>query len=72
MSAHAPGTRLRHTKTGRLGTVLAVEWEWPTYLDQASWSYVRFDDGVHAYCPDTDLGPRAGEEYDHPAFARDD
>jgi hypothetical protein len=58
---HTPGRRVQHSN-GKVGTVLLVEWDWPTYLDPADWSYVRFDDGIHNYFPNSTLRPRRGLE----------
>jgi hypothetical protein len=59
-----PGNRVQHRRTRNVGTVLSHgHCAWPEALgDGTGWSYVRFDSGHYAYCPNADLAPRNGED----------
>lgn len=60
----APGNRLQHRRTRNIGTVLSHDGSaWPAGIDPETWSYVRFDSGTYAYCPNEDLAPRNGEPH---------
>lgn len=60
----APGDRLQHRSTHKVGTVLNHDGvAWPAGIDSETWRYVRFDAGFNAYVPLHDLAPQNGVPY---------